>query len=93
MHFALLLDSKAWAYVTEHKGPGWTDELLDAKVHARVNALVEEGMRGDRQGCPRRWLMRTIRELPDGSMYFSGFCANSDELEQFDSDQYAKVRT
>jgi hypothetical protein len=37
--------------------------------------------------------MRTIRELPDGSMYFGGFCANPDELEQPDGDQYAKVRT
>jgi hypothetical protein len=89
----LLLNASTWAWITEHKGRDWTDELLDAKVHARINALVDQGLRNAPEGCPGRWLMGTIRELPDGSMYFGGFCANPDELEQPDGDQYAKVRT
>ena len=91
--FALLLNRHAWAYVTEHKGRGWTNELLDAKVHAQINALIEEGLRTAPQGCPGRWLMKTIRALPDGSMYFGAFCANPEDLEEADGDQYAKVST
>ena len=43
--FGLILDAKLWSRVTEHRGKGWTDALLDAQVHARINALVEYGMR------------------------------------------------
>jgi hypothetical protein len=31
--------------------------------------------------------------LPDGSMHFGGFCADPEELEETDDDEYAKVST
>jgi hypothetical protein len=78
--FYLLLGPDAWRAVTDHKGRGWTDELLDGSVHAQINALVEQGLREKHVECGRHWLMSEIRPLVDGGIVFSGYCASEAEL-------------
>jgi hypothetical protein len=91
--FALYVSEPAWKLITEHKGRGWTDQLLNAKVHAQINGLVEEGMRGERQGCPHRWLLGAVWPLRDGSILFRGFCASDDELQEGGGDPFSHVST
>jgi hypothetical protein len=78
--FYLWIEPKAWARITEHKGRGWIDELLDAKVHAQINWLIEEGLRMNHVECKRHWLLSAIRPLDDGSVLFAGYCASEAEL-------------
>lgn len=78
--FHLLLGPEAWRTVTEHRGQGWTDELLNGSVHQQINALIEQGLRAKHIECGRHWLMSEIQPLNDGGILFSGYCASEAEL-------------
>ena len=66
--------------------------LLDAKVHRDVNALVQEGMQGEHQRCPHRWLLGAVLPLRDGSILFRGFCASEAELQAVDGNSCRSLR-
>jgi hypothetical protein len=53
--FELYLPESAWKAMTAQR-VGITSALLDDKVHATVNAMIERGIRDRHLPCPHQWL-------------------------------------
>jgi hypothetical protein len=58
-----------------------TDVKLNGQAHQRVAALVEEGMERQVGACPGRWPLAKALPMPNGGMFFSGWCASAAELQ------------
>jgi hypothetical protein len=89
--FGLILNAGLWPRVTGRHGRGAV--IIDAQAQNRLSALIEQAMQSETDGCSGRWLLSNILPLPDGGIFFSGFCATDAELNKARGEAYAKVRT
>jgi hypothetical protein len=84
--FELYLPEPAWRTLTAHS-LGIPSALLDDKVHAAVNAMIERGIRDRRLPCPRQWLLSEIGPADIGGMLLVGVCATPEEIRAVDDDR------
>jgi len=88
--FALLLNGPAWTWTTGRAGNSLEDGMRSGRFDERLEALVVHGMQNDARGCPHHWLLADVRQLRDGSVFLSGYCATTDELMRARGHVWAK---
>ena len=86
--FQLYLPEPAWKAMTAHR-VGITSALLDDKVHAAVNAMIERGIRDRHLPCPHQWLLSEIGPADTGGILLVGICATPEEMRAVEDDRWA----
>jgi len=91
LRFLLYIEADGWKYITREAPGDWIEQMRADSVHTQIDSLVEEAMRGERQGCPHRWLMGRMAPLRGGGVLLSGHCASAAELRAAHGSQFAIV--
>ena len=86
--FKLLVPEVTWKAMTAHSS-GIPSALLDDKVHAEVNAIIERGITDRHLPCPHQCLLSEIGPADRGAVLFVGICATSEEIRAFEDDRLA----
>jgi hypothetical protein len=88
--FELYLPEPTWKAMTAHS-LGLTSALLDDRVHASINAMIERGIAARHLPCPRQWLLNEIGPADAGGVLFIGLCATPEEIRAVESGELANT--
>ena len=86
--FELYLPEPTWKAMTAHS-LGITSALLNDRVHATVNEMIERGIQERNLPCPRHWLLSEIGPADTGGVLFIGICATPQEMRAVEADRLA----
>jgi hypothetical protein len=70
---------------------GLTAAVLDDKVHATVNAMIERGIQARHLPCPHQWLLSEIGPADTGGVLFVGICVTPQETRAVEKDRLAST--
>jgi hypothetical protein len=88
--FQLYLPEPSWKAMTAH-GLGLTSAVLDDRVHAAINAMIERGIQARHLPCPHQWLLSEIGPADTGGVLFVGICATPEEVRAVEKDRLAST--